>query len=257
MGRNKNYTIFSNGAKLLLAVAIIVTSGLTFIKNAGYINDNDVTVTETIVDSGNNTSVANEISDEELQVLIDSIKIGENVSEYDRDDWTSSSQYYECNDIENHKHNNNDYNGDDNGEFGSIRAYSYYESEWYDWDLNEYIDPYSNETIYSIKECDYDHIIPLAYANNHGAASWSNEEKKAYADDPTVGVNCYASENRSKQAKGPSEWLPSTNVADYCYTWLVIADKYDLSISQDDMDIIKQVLSTANVNELSLINDYE
>ena len=140
MGRNKNYTVFSNGAKLLLAVAIIVTSGITYVTKNN--NNNDIIVNETIVNDASNSDIqaTNEITDEELQNLINNIKIGENVSEYDRDDWTSSSQYYECNNIENHKHNDNDYSGDDDGEFKSIRAYSYYESEWYDCDLDEYID---------------------------------------------------------------------------------------------------------------------
>ena len=174
----------------------------------------------------------------DLQELINSIKIEDDQDVYyDRSEWTSSSQLYLCNNHR-HDHNRNSYTGDDDGKFTSIRAYAYYESVWYDWDNDVYTDPYTGYIIKSVKETDYDHIIPLAYANAHGGSEWSGDKKKEYSDDPSVGVCCNKSENCIKGAKGPSEWLPKENQDDYCYTWLVIANKYDLSISQDDIDVI-------------------
>lgn len=174
---------------------------------------------------------------------------------YDRNEWTSSYQWYKCNEP-NHDHNSNDYNGDDDGEYRSIRAYSYYESVWYDWETERYLDPYTNEWIENVKETDYDHIIPLAYANAHGAAQWGEEKKKAYADDPSVGVCCNSSDNRAKGAKGPSEWLPEENVEMYCYTWLVIAEEYNLTLSEKDLATINEVLFGVDVSELHVINEY-
>lgn len=176
------------------------------------------------------------VSEEELRYV-----------EYERDEWTSDSQLYEC--YKNH--------GCDE-KYTSIRKYSFYESEWYNWDDNYYVDPYTEQVINDVRQTDYDHIIPLAYVNSHGGEQWNDEKKKEFADDPSNGVCVNIHDNREKGAKGPSEWLPDENKVDYCYTWLVISDHYGLSISDDDMNTIKSVLSAVeNVSELSLINDYQ
>jgi hypothetical protein len=185
---------------------------------------------------------------QDLQQLVKSVKIddvnGEEIN-YDRDEWTSNSQWYEC-----------DESHECDGNYTSIRSYSFYESEWYNWDTKEYLDPYTGEFVESVKNTDYDHIIPLAYANEHGGYLWNNEQKKEFADDPSNGVCVNIHDNRAKGSKGPSEWLPEENEDDYCYTWLVIAENYGLSISQEDMDAILDTLSKADESNLSLINDY-
>lgn len=179
---------------------------------------------------------------DDLTDLLNSVKIESDKNcDYDRDEWTSSYQYYECKDSS-HDHNGNDYTGDDDGEFASIRAFSFYESEWYNWEKEAYLDPYTNQWIYDIKEADYDHIIPLAYVNSHGGSEWSESRKKEYADNPMAGVCCLSSLNRSKGAKGPSEWLPEKNVEDYCYSWLYDAVYWDISLDEDDYNTIKSIL---------------
>lgn len=184
---------------------------------------------------------------ETLQELVDRVAVEEDQQvDYDRDLYTSSYQSYECDKDHECEHG-----------YSSIRTYSFYECEWYNWDTGVYIDPYTNLPVESIKKTDYDHIIPLAYADRHGANAWTEEQKKGYADDPTVGVCVNSSDNRSKGDKGPSEWLPDENQQDYCYTWLVLADVYDLSITPEDMDTILQVLDGVDVNSLSLINEYQ
>lgn len=189
----------------------------------------------------------------DLQTLVDSVVVApaDENAHYDRDLYTSSYQYYECDDPEHVWHDANEYTGDDGGEFSSIRAYGFYESKWYDADTDSYTDPYTNETVDvsedGPKGYDWDHIIPLAYADAHGANGWSEEEKKAFADDPMVGVCVNASDNRSKGSDGPSEWLPDENVGDYCYTWLLIASEYGLSIAEEDMEVIIQYVDESSL----------
>ncbi len=182
----------------------------------------------------------------DIEALISSVKVDDgDGSKYDRDQYTSDYQSYTC-----------DKSHDCEKEYNSIRKYSFYECEWYDFDTGLYVDPYNGETTDTIKGMDYDHIIPLAYADAHGGYEWTEEQKRAYADDPFVGVCVNAHDNRAKGAKGPSEWLPNVNVEDYCYTWLVIAEHYGLSIAQEDMDVIKSCLAGVDAKSLSLINDY-
>lgn len=179
--------------------------------------------------------------------LLNQAQIGEPLDcDYDRDEWTSSSQSYEC-EAGHDWHDSNIYSGDDDGEYNSIRSYGFYECQWYNADDDSYTDPYNMEVNSNIgdagpKGYDWDHIVPLAYANAHGGCNWSVEEKRAFADDPYVGICVNASDNRSKGAKGPSEWLPDENQDDYCYTFLYICVQNNLTVSQDDYDVISNLI---------------
>lgn len=120
----------------------------------------------------------------------------------------------------------------------------------------EYLCPYTDKWIYGKNQLEYDHIIPVSYVNRHGGKHWSAEKKNKYYYDVTVGVDVEKMSNRIKSDKGPSEWLPDYNKEDYCYTWLVIANKYDISIAPEDMAVIKNILSKANADDLRIINEY-
>lgn len=199
---------------------------------------NNIKVPEINIDfdnNGDNTSTTNggTVTEEEVNNLLNTVTIApDNYDVYNRDDYTSSTQSYE-------------YNGK---HYDSIRKYGYDASIFNDG--TNYNDPYTGENI-ELSKCDWDHIIPLHYANQHGASNWTAEEKKAFADNPNVGVNVNASDNRSKSDRGPSEWLPDVNRESYCYTWLVIANDFNLSINQEDYNVIKDVLS--NVKDYSTI----
>lgn len=178
------------------------------------------------------------VLDKSVAELLSSIEVEDGYEDYyDRNEYTSSSQYYV---------------GRTGETYDSIRNYAYYESVHYQNGV--YQDPYTNK-MYDIKGLDYDHIIPLHYANLHGADNWSEEDKKSYADDPYIGVNVNAHSNRAKSDKGPSQWLPEENVEDYCYTWLVIAYQYDLSITQEDIDTIMNQLD--GYSNPAIINGYK
>lgn len=72
-------------------------------------------------------------------------------------------------------------------------------------------DPYSGEVFFDSSRLDIDHLIPLAWAWRHGAANWSSQERRKFANDP---VNLFAVKrelNRSKGAQGPQDWLPPNN----------------------------------------------
>lgn len=174
---------------------------------------------------------------EDLVKTIEVVNEPLTTEKYDRDEWTSASQSYE-------------FKGE---KYSSIRKYSYYASK----NMNDqgYVDPYTNEYL-ELNGGDYDHIIPLAYAHLYGGYKWSDVEKKAFADDPRVGVVVNSSDNKSKGAKGPSEWLPKANLEDYAFTWLVIASEYDLSINKEDMDTIMKLLDGVSIEDVKVINQY-
>lgn len=189
--------------------------------------------------NGHSDTVVSISLGEDVKSLIESVDVSPGVVvSYDREDYTSSTQSYT-------------FKGE---EYGSIRKLSFYASTSY---VNGvYTDPYSGFSSSDPTDFQYDHIIPLAYAEAHGASTWTNEEKRAYADNPAVGIDVESIENSIKGARGPAEYLPEENIASYCYTWLVIANEYDLSISQEDMNVIVEVLNHADKNSLEIINSY-
>ena len=181
---------------------------------------------------------------EELNSLISTIKVEEPNTEveYNREDYEKPTKKYT---YENEKLTRN--------------KYAWHISEWLiknDETGFEYVDPYTNLIITDTKKIDYDHIIPLLYAHQHGASEWDNEKKNKFSYDLMVGVDVSASENRSKQAKGPSEYLPKANKEDYCYTFFTIASEYGLSMTKRDLNVCKlEIMNSISENEkVELIN---
>ena len=75
-------------------------------------------------------------------------------------------------------------------------------------------DPYSGRTITDATKLDIDHMVPLKEAHDSGAAFWSRERKRAYAndlDDPDTLIAVNRCLNRQKGAI-PSERPPSTTI---------------------------------------------
>lgn len=95
---------------------------------------------------------------------------------------------------------------------------------------------------------DFDHIVPLKSAYLRGAKDWTLEQQNAYAYDQSIGVDVYNSANRSKSDKGPAEWLPDVNKGSYCYSWLVICSKYNLSMTEEEIKICNDEINKAIKN---------
>lgn len=75
-------------------------------------------------------------------------------------------------------------------------------------DRGRWNDPYTGHIFTNAGDMDIDHLVPLAWAWDRGAASWSQEKRRAFANDPVNLFAVDAGTNRSKGAKGPLEWLP-------------------------------------------------
>lgn len=176
--------------------------------------------------------------DKNVTELINSIKVydGKSGVAYNRDEWEKPAKRF-------------------NGK--SIRNYSLSISvnNISKNDVFEYEDPYTDKTITNTRLIDYDHIIPLGYVHQQAGYKWSKDQKHEYAFNINNGVNVHRSENRAKGARGPSEYLPPKNQESYCYSWLVVANKYDIPLKLKDLDVIKKVLK--DTSEVEIINKYK
>lgn len=167
------------------------------------------------------------VTKEDLLKLVSEIRVSthENKEKYNRDDWEKPAKKFTL-----------------DGEKVSRVKYDTYTSQYLiSKDPFVYKDPYTDKEITDIKILDFDHICPLMYLHRYSDLNWTKEQKNKFAQDENVGVSVLNKENRSKGAKGPSEWLPKANQGDYCYSWLLIAHEYGLALRQQDIDTCKLV----------------
>lgn len=170
--------------------------------------------------------------EEELDTIIDDIDTVKELKEidgYNREDYEKPVISYTLN---NKKINRNDYSWKTSDFLVSIKPF-------------EYVCPYSGEVVTDESKLDYDHIVALKSTYIRGADDWTNKQKNEYAYDPYIGIDVYYSANRSKGDRGPSEWLPEENTEDYCYSWLVICSKYDLTMTNEEIEICDDIIQTA------------
>lgn len=143
---------------------------------------------------------------------------------------------------------------------GGIRLnrndYAWMSSPWYNSEDITYTCPYTGTIIENtdgpdkidFDTLDYDHIVPLKSAYIRGAYAWTEEQRNEYAYDQWVGVDVLNSANRSKSDKGPLDYLPTKNIEDYCYSWLLICSKYDLVMTEDEIALCEQYILEALSN---------
>lgn len=181
---------------------------------------------------------------DELVKLTENIRVSgpETTETYDRDKFEKPSHKFEF-----------------EGEKLTRNKYAWHISKWLiknDETGFEYYCPYTGIIITDPSKIDFDHIIPLQYTFYHGGYAWDDDKKNTYSYDFDIGVDVSQSSNRSKGAAGPSEWLPSENKDDYCYTWFVIANEYDISMTEKDISVCKlEVLNAiSSGEEIGMIN---
>ena len=186
------------------------------------------------------TTLANEAN---LNALVSSINVIDELPEYDDYDRTTYEKPVISYTLDGKKTNRNDY--------------AWKTSPWYNAEDNTYMCPYTGTIIQDMDDnkqdndfgnLDYDHIVPLKSTYLRGAKDWTDEQKNEYAYDQWVGVDVLNSANRSKSDKGPCEYLPDINVEDYCYSWLMICSKYNLSMTQEEIDICVNNITIALEN---------
>lgn len=73
-------------------------------------------------------------------------------------------------------------------------------------------DPYTGTTISFTKaqatKVQIDHVIPLSYAWQMGAARWSETKRREFANDPLNLMAVDGPTNGAKSDSGPASWLP-------------------------------------------------
>ncbi|MGC0331487.1 hypothetical protein RKD23_004477 [Streptomyces sp. SAI-170] len=101
-------------------------------------------------------------------------------------------------------------------------------------------DPYTGKDIAWKKakatEVQIDHVVPLSYAWQMGAARWSEEKRRRLANDALNLLPVSGPTNSAKSDSGPASWLPPNKAirCSYAVRFAQVARKYELSVTAPD-----------------------
>lgn len=99
-----------------------------------------------------------------------------------------------------------------------------------------WLDPYTFNVFIDPRDVEVDHLVPLKWAWDRGAASWPAQKREDFANDE---VNLFVVDgavNREKGAKGPLDWLPPFErfQCEYITRFQRVVQKYDLQPSEKE-----------------------
>lgn len=107
-----------------------------------------------------------------------------------------------------------------------------------------WMDPYTGSFFELASDLDVEHIVPLKWAHDHGAASWSREKKREFAEDPDNLWLVDDGRNQSKGHRGPDQWMPPYGPVrrHYIQRFLAVVEKYGLESSEEEGRIFLALL---------------
>ncbi|MFJ4921302.1 HNH endonuclease family protein [Streptomyces sp. NPDC088725] len=101
-------------------------------------------------------------------------------------------------------------------------------------------DPYTGKTIEWRKQkataIQIDHVMPLSYDWQMGAAHWDTSKREQIANDPLNLIPVDGPQNGSKGDSGPASWLPPSKQirCSYAVRFAQVSLKYELPVTTDD-----------------------
>ncbi|MBT1633250.1 HNH endonuclease family protein [Curtobacterium flaccumfaciens] len=112
-------------------------------------------------------------------------------------------------------------------------------------------DPYTGRTIAFTRgdttslAVQIDHRWPLVLAWRHGAASWTDAQREAFANDAAELVAVDGTQNEKKSGSGPAAWMPpnADDACAYATSFVAVATKWRLSIGTADEHALDRTLT--------------
>lgn len=105
-------------------------------------------------------------------------------------------------------------------------------------------DPYSGEVVEYRKgdgsPVQIDHVFPLAAAWDRGAWSWTDGQRRNFANDPANLQTTTTSMNASKGDRLPGDWMPPVGRCEYALRVAAVAEKWRLGLTIRDVDALRE-----------------
>lgn len=111
-------------------------------------------------------------------------------------------------------------------------------------------DPYTGTTIHFTRgsttstAVQIDHMVPLSWAYQHGAATWTEQHREQLATDLSNLTAVDGHTNESKSDQGPATWLPpsATYACTYVTRFTYVVHRYELTLDTADRSAITRTL---------------
>ncbi|CAL3967109.1 unnamed protein product [Diplocarpon coronariae] len=108
--------------------------------------------------------------------------------------------------------------------------------------------PYDGKTWSNASDVDIDHMVPLSNAWKSGAAAWTTDQRRDFANDlsnPQLWV-VTDEVNRRKSDRGPELWMPPLESyhCTYARAWIKVKSVYNLSVTKEERDALYSMLDT-------------
>lgn len=107
-------------------------------------------------------------------------------------------------------------------------------------------EPYTNQQLHFERSqairVQIDHVMPLSYDWQLGAAYWPAARREQLANDPLNLLASDGSANESKGDSGPAAWLPPSKAVRCAYAvrWAQVSLKYDLPVTPPDKEMLER-----------------
>lgn len=116
-------------------------------------------------------------------------------------------------------------------------------------------DPYTNATIAFTRgpkvgeAVQIDHIVPLAYAWDMGAAGWPAVKRLRFANDPANLLAVAGPANQDKGDAQPALWMPANTAfhCQYAVAYLGVLRGYGLRLDQPSAEVLRRAAGTCPV----------
>ena len=107
---------------------------------------------------------------------------------------------------------------------------------------------YDGKSVTDPQDIDIDHMVPLANAWRTGAATWTDQQRAAFANDldrPQL-IAVTMSSNRSKGDQDPSEWKPPRGDywCTYAQSWITVKAYWKLSVTAAEKNALAGMLGS-------------
>ena len=110
-------------------------------------------------------------------------------------------------------------------------------------------DPYTGHSVPFEKadaaEVPIDHVVPLAAAWTQGAAAWSDDQRRVFANDLANLMATTRSQNSAKGDSTADEWVPPDLSYGCSYATVVVTVKsaYDLAVTPAESEALRSLLA--------------
>ena len=117
-------------------------------------------------------------------------------------------------------------------------------------------DPYTNDTIAFVRgnqtgaAVQIEHIVPLAFAWDHGARNWTDEMRVRFANDPANLLAIGGQVNQDKGDQEPAHWMPPNRAfhCQYATQFIAVLRGYGLPVDAPSVAVLREAAGTCPKN---------